>query len=170
MLHLAQGYSSHSNSTVYGKPLRTGSKIQLHLVITYICDMILIHKSRERGKLPSSRNHASVGVQCGLSLGARTFWRPWLIASWVRHQEPQQSKQGKPTEVIYIPLSERSRWWNEKICTFQSQTADLVYAKPSCYTAGMVHMLAGKRHLQIPSPVLHLANYTPVTEKGSPTS
>ena len=46
---------------------------------------------------------------------------------------------------------------------FLFHIADLVDSKPSCHAASMVHMLAGECHLQIPPPILHLANYTPVT-------
>jgi hypothetical protein len=52
-------------------------------------------------------------------------------------------------------------------CSF-FHMADLVDAKPSCHAAGMVNMLAGECHLQIPSPVLHLADYTPVTHRQVP--
>jgi len=92
--------------------------------------------------LASSRNHVSIGGS-GLNFGARHL-------------------HGGHITDNSLPLGFLTRNFGE------ANRAYLVYAKPSCHTAGMVYMLAGKRHLQISSPVLHLANHTPFTACSLP--
>ena len=127
--------------------------------------MMLIHNSKEGTTCwLSSRNHASIGgsgsarhlhgghiTDNSLPLGFLTRNFGEANRAYLRN---------------VFCSGERSTGRNENQTLWcQFLAVDLVYAKPSCHTAGVVYMLAGKRHLQISSPVLHLANHTPVIQR-----
>ena len=117
--------------------------------------------------LASSRNHVSIGGS-GLNFGARHLHGGHITDNSLPlgflTRNFGEANRAYLRNVFCS--GERSTGRNENQTLWcQFLAADLVYAKPSCHTAGMVYMLAGKRHLQISSPVLHLANHTPVIQR-----